>query len=202
MALIIAAMSLPPLLSPDLRRTLDAALASGERVRWAAQPRASGMWAGFGIYVFAIPWTAFALFWESMALIPFFAANASTSSLMKYGFGIVFPLFGVPFIVAGLWMLSLPIRAMLRSRHTVHAITDRRLLTIVGGADETVKSALIDRIGPIERKSGRDGWGWVRIQTHSRVDSEGDRITEQIEWLGIPQAARVEQLILEAQEPR
>ena len=191
-------MIAPPV-SPELRRSLDASLTSGERVRWAAQPRASGMWDHFAIYLFAIPWTAFALFWESMALIPIFMASAETAPLMKYGFGIVMPLFGIPFVAIGLGLLYLPIGAMRAARRTVHAVTDRRLITIVAGRATKTKSAMIDRIGPIERKARRDGWGWLKIQTHSRIDSDGDRITEKFEWTGIPDVATVERLILDAQ---
>ena len=196
------AMSQLPTLAPDDRAAMTAALTPGERIRWAARPNASGMWASFGIYVFAIPWTAFALFWESMALIPLFASNETTPAVMKYGFGIVFPLFGLPFILIGFGMLAAPFWAMARAGRTIHAVTDRRLLTIVRGRKTEVKSVFLDRIGPVERKSGRDGRGTIKVQTHSRVDSDGDRITEKIEWIGIPDAAGVERLILESQTPR
>jgi hypothetical protein len=188
-----------PLVPPELRRSLDASLTTGERVRWAAQPRASGMLGAFAIYFFAIPWTAFALFWESMALMPILAATDETSAMMKFGFGIVFPLFGVPFVLIGFAMLYAPFGAMRAARRTVHAVTDRRLITIIAGRATKTKSAMIDRIGPIERKAGRDGWGWLKIQTHSKLDSDGDRITEKFEWTGIPDVAAVERLILDAQ---
>lgn len=195
-------MTMPPSLAVDDRAVLATALTPGERVRWAGRPRASGMLGSFGIYLFAIPWTAFALFWETMALMPILGSSQTTMpALMKYGFGIVFPLFGIPFVVIGFGMLAAPFWGMARAKRTIHAVTDRRLLTIVRGRKTDVKSAFIDRIGPVERRSGRDGSGTIRIQTHSRTDSEGDRTTEKIEWVGIPDAAGVERLILEAQQP-
>ena len=194
-------MTLLPTLAPDDRAVLTAALTPGERIRWAARPRPSGMLGSFGIYVFAIPWTAFSLFWESMALLPFFASDETTPAVMKYGFGIVFPLFGIPFVLIGFGMLAAPFWAMARAGRTIHAVTDRRLVTIVRGKSTEVKSAFLDRIGPVERKSRADGRGTIRVQTHSRVDSDGDRITEKIEWIGIPDAVGVERLILEAQAP-
>jgi len=188
-----------PALPTQIKQALTAALVASERVRWAAQPSARRMTAAFGIYLFAIPWTAFALFWESMAVIPFFAAGPDTPMLMKYGFGIVFPLFGLPFIAAGAWMLYQPIRAMRKAARTVHAVTDRRVMTLVVDGGVESRSVFVDRIGPIERKQARDGWGSLRIETHSRIDSDGDRITERFEMIGIPDVARVEQLLIKGQ---
>ena len=180
--------------------SLDRSLIAGERLLWAAQPRASRLWGGFGLYLFAIPWTAFALFWESMALIPFLMAGPDTSAAWKWGFGIVFPLFGLPFIAVGLAMLYTPIHAMRKAGRTVHALTNRRLLTLVEGSKAELKSAFVDRIGPIERSEGRDGWGSISVQTHSKLDSDGDRVTEKFEIKGIPDVARLERLIVEQQQ--
>jgi hypothetical protein len=55
----------------------------------------------------------------------------------------------------------------------------------------------LHQIGPIDRREDRDGFGDLRIQTHSTVDSEGDRTTERFEVLGIPGVARLERLLLE-----
>lgn len=195
-------MPLPPALRPDRKRQLDGALIPGERVRWSGQPRGRSQWASFGIYLFAIPWTAFSLFWERMALIPLLASlGGDDISRIPAGFSIVFPLFGLPFVVIGLGMMAAPFLTIAKTRRTVHAVTDRRLLSIVDGRKLEVKSAFLDRIGPVERSSGRDGWGTLKVQTMSRTDSDGDRRTERLEWIGIPDVVRVERMILEAQAP-
>ncbi len=55
----------------SLRQRLDLALSRelrvGERVQWSGMKLARVEWTHFGIYAFAIPWTAFSLFWTFMA---------------------------------------------------------------------------------------------------------------------------------------
>lgn len=189
-----ANVAMPQAIAADaaLRRELTA----GERIVWSAQPRASRLKRGFGIWLFAIPWTVFALFWESMALLPW-ASSSNTPDGIKWGFGIVFPLFGLPFIAIGLWMLWQPIRAMRKAGETIYALTDRRLIRVVTGKGREVASVMLSQIGPINRRENNDGTGDLSIQTHSRVDSDGDRITEKFEVSGVPDVARLERLIIE-----
>jgi hypothetical protein len=184
--------TLPPALDQALRGELTA----GERLLWRAQPRASRLKGGFGIWLFAIPWTVFALAWESMALLPWLAATG-TPDRLQWTWGVVFPIFGLPFILVGFWMLWQPIGAMRKASATVYGLTNRRIMRLVAGKHREMASVLLDQIGPMDRSEGVDGWGHLRIQTHSRVDSEGDRQTEKFEILGIPGVARLERLIIE-----
>ncbi|MBB5687538.1 hypothetical protein [Sphingobium boeckii] len=188
---------MPPL-SPALRQALDREMAAGERILWSAQPRANRLWGGFGIWLFAVPWTIFALVWESMALLPWMASS-KTPDAVTWTFGIIMPLFGLPFIAVGIGMMLTPVRAMRRARNTVYALTSKRLMRLVEGRKASVSSVFTDRIGPIDRSENADGWGDLRIQTHSHVDSEGSRTTERFDMLGIPDVARLEKLIVDAQ---
>lgn len=184
--------ALPPALEQSLRRELIAA----EHLLWRGQPRPGKLARGFGIWLFALPWTAFALMWEAFAFLPWVTA-LRTPDWLQWSFGIVFPLFGLPFIAVGLWMLWTPIRALRRAGRTAYALTERRLLRVVDAGEITVASVLLHQIGPIDRREDRQGFGDLRIQTHSTVDSEGDRTTERFEVLGVPGVARLERLILE-----
>lgn len=170
----------------------------GERILWSARPSPSRMWPLFGIWAFAVPWTAFALFWELMALSGWLSGEAPQGGV-EWGIGIVFPLFGLPFVLVGIGMLLLPFYALRKAGHTHHAVTNRRLITVSRGRRIKVHSVFLDRIGPIERSEGKDGWGSIKVQTHSRIDGEGDRITERFEMTAIPEVAKVERLILSAQ---
>lgn len=176
-----------------LRRELTA----GEHVLWQGQPASKRMLAVFALWGFAIPWTAFALFWEGMALMPWFAP--AVPSWMQWSFGIAMPLFGLPFIAIGFWMLWQPIRLMRKAGDTLYVLTDRRLIRLVAGPTTEQTSVFVDRIGPIEKSEGRDGWGSIRVQTHSRLDSEGDRVTEKFEVNAVPDVARLHRLIVERQ---
>ena len=187
---------IPPL-PLSIRQALDTAV-GGERILWAAQPGGNRQLTGFGICLFAVPWTVFALCWESMAIMPWFASKGMPEAMM-WSFGGVFPLFGLPFILVGFWMLYQPIRAILRAKQTVYALTERRLISLVIGPKTEMTSVIADRIGPISSSAGRVGWGRMSVQTHSRIDSEGDRITERLEMTGIPDVAGLERRLMELQ---
>jgi hypothetical protein len=183
-------MMTPNALSPDLRRALDCA-AQGERILWSGQPKASRMWPLFGIWLFAVPWTAFAIFWESIALMPW-AAGTKTPDGITHSFGIIMPLFGLPFVLIGLGMMAAPFWAMAKAKSTVHALTDKRLLTIVTGRSTKVTAVAIDRTGPVETGIGPDGSGSFKVQTGSHIDSDGDRVTDRFEFAGIDNVAELE----------
>jgi serine/threonine protein kinase len=72
----------------------------------------------FGIYLFAIPWTAFALFWTAMA----------SMVLKKSVWFFPFPMFGIPFIVVGIFMLYSPFLKYKQSKDSIYLITNRRLI--------------------------------------------------------------------------
>lgn len=188
--------SMPTAIPIDLDTALRRELATDERILWSAQPRASRLKGGLSIWLFAIPWTLFALFWESMTLLPWLA-ETKTPDGITWTFGIIMSIFGLPFIVIGFWMLWQPLRAMKLARRTAYALTTRRLIRLIDGRKRELHSVLIDQIGPINRQEARDGTGHLRIETHSRIDSEGDRTTERFEVLGVPGVARLERLILD-----
>src|SRR5436853_13261 len=76
-------------------------LTHGESVLWTGRPDAArSSRAAYGCWIFAIPWTAFSLFWTLSAagwLLPG----------PKHG-SVAFALFGLPFVLVGLGMLLAP----------------------------------------------------------------------------------------------
>ena len=103
----------PAMIEPELDAILRRELMTGERIVWSGQPNPRKLyaafaiwlfaipWTAFAIWGFAIPWTAFALFWEAMALFMLWGDTTKTPAAITWSFGIVFPLFGLPFIVVG-----------------------------------------------------------------------------------------------------
>lgn len=154
-------LAVPPL-SMTLDQALRRELTAGEHVLWSAQPRAARLKAGFWIWAFAIPWTVFALFWEAMALLPW-AAETHTPAGMRLTFGIIMPIFGLPFIMVGFWMLWTPVAAMRKAKSTAYALTNRRLIRLVDAGRRETTSVLLDQIGPIDRSERADGWGNLRV---------------------------------------
>jgi len=79
-----------------------------------------------GAFIFAIPWTAFAIFWICGA------SGFELPDFSEGGFSF-FPLFGVSFVLIGLAMLSSPLWAYRKAFKTVYVITNKRAITFNGG---------------------------------------------------------------------
>lgn len=174
--------------SRHLQALVDRELESGERVVWFDMPIPRFFTPlTTGTFIFAIPWTAFAIFWMMGASgfkIPDFSEGVS-----------FFPLFGIPFVLVGLGMLSSPIWAYRKAFRTVYVITDRRAITFVGGRSTTIRSYPPERLQEIYRKERRDGSGDVVITLNAWRDSDGDRQSEELGFLRIRNPKEVEQML-------
>ena len=158
------AYDIPPDLQDAVRRELD----PGEEVMWSAMPRPKYFTAQtVGMFLFAIPWTAFAVFW---------VAAASRFEVPQFNRGFdLFPLFGVPFILVGLGMLSSPLWAHRAARRTAYLITDRRAVIIEGGWSSTIRTFTPDQLGGLTRREHSDGTGDVILDRENRGNDQGVR---------------------------
>lgn len=141
------------LLPSDVREAVLRELGPDEQLRWFGQPRPLGFLMGsIPAVLFGIPWTGFALFWTYGAAgfkIPDFTNPDPT---------MLFPLFGLPFILVGIGMLSSPLWALRRASRTAYLVTNKRAVIIDGGSRRTIQTILPERFGDIvrrERSSGR-----------------------------------------------
>lgn len=178
-----------------LTAALNSELAVGERVLWSASPDPRRLKAAFGMWFFAVPWTVFSLVWTGLATAPWLSGPPHDA--MGWGFGIAFPLFGTPFILAGLWMLNKPLHIRKEAKVTIYGLTDRRLIRIVLGKTRKTDFVQIDHMGPVNCTSTADGWGTLTVQTGSHMDSEGDRVTDSFVVAGVPQVERLRRLLIE-----
>ncbi len=185
----------PSPIEQQVAKALHASLLPDETILWMEQPLANRLGRGFAIWFFAVPWTLFALFWESMTILPWLKSSHAPDAF-ALGFGIVFPIFGLPFIAIGFYLLSRPIRAMMLARRTVVALTGKRLIRLVVARDTKLDCVSLKQIGPMRRRESPDGVGDLAIETHSRIDSDGDRVTERFEITGVPRVAELERLLL------
>ena len=183
-------MTLPPSLPPELIDKAKREFA-GEGMQWAAQPTAgraflSGLW----ILIVAVPWTAFALFWTAMAA-GFGTAASKPASATWMAFA--FPLFGVPFILFGLAMLSSPFWMAWLARRTIYVVSDRRLAILTQGLRSvTVKSIWPQDVISIERTERGDGSGTLKLIFGSGRDSDGDPVEKTVSLDGVPEVKKVE----------
>jgi hypothetical protein len=181
----------------ELEAVLRRELLPGEQLAWTGRPDPSRMKAAFAMWFFAIPWTAFALFWETMALSPWFASRGAPDGMTML-IGVIFPLFGVPFVLIGFWMLAMPFRARKQAAVTIFGLTDRRILKVSAGRKRESASVLFSQMGPIDVTTDAQGYGTLRIETGTHVDSDGDRHVLRFEVPAVPNVARLEELLLQA----
>lgn len=143
---------------------MDRTLLAGERVLWEGQPIAGLVLSPRDIFLipFALFWTGFAVFWNAMAWIdgsPWF-----------------FRLFGLPFLVFGIFILlgRFWVDAYIR-RGLYYQVTDQRVLIVRQGPFAGLKSLDIQRLPALELDERPDGRGTIRF---------GSRVSGQIGGYG------------------
>ena len=160
-----------PTRAERLRLALDRELTDDEDIVWHGWQLARIEPRQFGIYVFAVPWTAFSVIWTMLA------AGAISASGVG-ALGLAFPLFGLPFIVIGGAMLLKPFMPLIERDRVLFVITDRRAIKLTLLRQLTVKSVSADRMGLAEKQELRDGTGMLNLAVRVGRDSDGDRQTE------------------------
>ncbi len=187
----MSARELP--LPRSLQSALERELAAGERVVWSGQPiprrYSRGSW---GAVLFGIPWTAFALFWTITAFAG--TRHVQGNDVMSSGFRWAFPMFGVPFVLVGFGMLSSPWWSRRKAAGVFYAITDRRALVSEPGwrGARTVRAFGPDEMQSIERTEHPDGSGDLVFTRRAWRDSDGDRHTMSVGFLGVARVREVE----------
>lgn len=154
-----------------LRLALERELAPDEAVPWHGWQLGQIERRLFLTYFFAVPWTAFSLMWTVLA-----AGAIGVSDIGVVG--LAFPLFGLPFIAVGIWMLSRPFVPLYESGRVLYVVTDRRALKLSLGRELVVTAVPAERIGLIERREQHDGSGTLNLAVKIGRDSDGDRQTD------------------------
>ncbi len=176
-------------ISPELEDKVNRELESDERVLWMEQPVPRYFTAmSTGMFLFAIPWTAFAVFWICGA------SGFEFPDFRKGGFAF-FPLFGLPFLLIGVGMLTTPIWTRRKAAKTVYVITDRRAITFDGGWTTTIRSYPPDKLQNLFRKEKSDGTGDIILAQRAWADSEGHQQAMDLGFLNIRDPKTVENML-------
>ncbi len=194
-------------LPADLDARVRSEMRGGERPLWVGQPR-PGRFArrSIPIVLFGIPWTAFAVFWMAAAsgiLFGGFAGNGGPGGFEA--FLACFPLFGLPFVLVGLGMLSSPYWLVRQARRTCYALTDQRAILWQAGqfGSVSVRSYTSEALGKTHRTEYADGSGdlvFEEVVTVGR-DSDGDRTTTRHGFMAIGNVREVEELLRRVLRP-
>lgn len=179
---------------------LMAELQPGERLHYVAQPNWRAEW-GKLIVIFL-----FGVFWSSISFVFFGLSAGSLLGLFPVtngghpaglGLRIFLLIFSLPFVAIGLALLAAPYTGIRKSRRTVHAVTETRLLNVYGAPFSGAESYHIRTINFVQRSDRRDGSGSLSIGYGVERDSDGDPRALTLDWTGIPEPKRAEATIYE-----
>ncbi len=141
-------------MNPSAETVVAASLDADERLLWAGQPRQGvRLRAQDALQIpFSLLWGGFALFWEYQALTIAAKAPGPTA--------VVFPLFGLPFVLIGLYLIFGRFFVDARSRaRTFYGVTNERVLIISGLFAAQTKSLPLRSLGELTLTQHADGSG-------------------------------------------
>lgn len=182
----------------DAAEILRAELQPDEKLLWCAQP-IKGRYLKKGIlyFVFGIPFSGFSIFWTVTAFV---ATNDMTKEggVFEKFFSLIFPLFGVPFVLVGLGLLTAPLwMEYFIAPRTVYAITTKRAILIERG----MTSAEVYYYPPEKLKQdmyikrAANNTGDIILEKRVSSTSKGGTRVSEHGFLGVENLTEVSQLL-------
>jgi hypothetical protein len=185
------------ILPEELDILVQSELRSGEHLVWTGQPLPRRfMRSSIPIVLFGIPWTAFSIFWMAMSLGPLFVAAGQGGFGMFFG---CFPLFGLPFVLIGLGMLSSPFWTYRKAKRTCYALTDQRAIVWASGwySGTAVRSFKPSDLDKMSRIDYSDGSGDLIFEEFLPVSRQSDVHSESTKrgFIAIENVREIEELV-------
>ncbi|MGE3317569.1 MAG: hypothetical protein AB7O26_20860 [Planctomycetaceae bacterium] len=164
----------------ELQQLIESEVVEGETIVWLGRPVAIRVAKPmFAIFAFGIPWTAFALFWMAGA------AGFQWPQFNKAED--LFPLFGLPFVLVGLGMLSAPFWKLRNSRSSVYLITDRRAVIFEGlFKSHAIRSFEPSQLRRLARRQNQDGSGDIIFEERFSHMDDGQARAQDVGFHGLP----------------
>jgi hypothetical protein len=142
--------------------TIQAELKSGETLLWSGQPRGGIRFRSSDIFLipFSLMWGGFAIFWEIMALGMAFGVHSAVRGPSAFIY--IFPLWGIPFVVVGLYLMVGRFFVDAKSRERTHyAVTNERVIIVSTLFSRKVQSIPLRQIPELTLSESADGSGTI-----------------------------------------
>lgn len=158
-------------------------LSPEEKLVWSDNPKSSLRHAlrSLPIALFGIFFFGFAMFWTYLASEPLrngFDLETNVS-------GLIFAMFGIPFILIGAGLLLSPLWAAIKARHTVYAVTDQRLIIKQTFPVSRLRSWEINKINSLTRAGAAEGPGDILFAEDISFNGEDGKTFEKVGFIGI-----------------
>jgi hypothetical protein len=148
------------------------------------------------LVVFGLEWTAFSALWLVLAVVLVLKGGLQGNNPLWSP--VCFPLFGVPFALFGVWMVTAPLRARRTRRNTAYAVTDQRAVILVRRFwGVRVEAFAPEELAEVSRVERPDGSGDLILSESVSTDGDGYQRTRQVGFFGVIEVRRVEARVRE-----
>jgi hypothetical protein len=147
----------------DLSRQLESSLESSEHLLWSGAPVTGIRFTMFDWFMipFSILWGGFSIVWEVLAISIFIDSLQESFD----PFVLIFPIFGIPFVIIGAYMMVGRFIADARARErTFYGITDRNVI-IITGKEQNIRVLPLTSLQDVMVKERRDGSGTIMLES-------------------------------------
>jgi hypothetical protein len=147
----------------DLSRQLESALESSEHLLWSGAPVTGIRFTLFDWFMipFSIVWGGFSIVWEVVAISAFVDSLEGSFD----PFVLIFPIFGIPFVIIGAYMMVGRFIADARERErTYYGITDRNVI-IITGKEQNIRVLPLASLQEVMVRERRDGSGTIMLES-------------------------------------
>ncbi|WFU03800.1 PH domain-containing protein [Rhizobium sp. CB3171] len=172
----------------------------GEKLLWLGQPKQGLMFNKKDLLQvpFSLLWGGFAIFWES-------------SVIRQINAPVVFRLWGVPFVLIGLYLIvgRFAVDAFVRAR-TQYAVSDQRIIILRDGWFSKILTVSLERLPALDLDQRGDGTGTISFGTDTQVGygrfggmgAWTPALSNVPQFLGVKDVRDVFNLILRAQSAK